>query len=186
MRQLFADTQRPSGGGELRIRDFGAFTWTPRGCQNWSPTRPSNPGPSTAPKKNKGFPGSKGLQSGTPGPGFEGLRGSEKANWNGQAMHGVARHPVLPCLQFGNEHFDNNIPVIVWRWGAAPMAPRARPSRIIIFAPCDCVNSCGTPALQNEGIGKNLPEGPPRNCPVPPRSPQLQMPTRTVSMRVLS
>ena len=30
--------------GEMRIREFGAFTWTPSGCQNWSPTLPSNPG----------------------------------------------------------------------------------------------------------------------------------------------
>ena len=60
----------------MRIRDFEAFTWAPGGCQTWSPTRPANPGlkSSTPPKKNKGFPGSGGLESGPPGPDFEGFR----------------------------------------------------------------------------------------------------------------
>ncbi len=60
----------------MRIREFGAFTWTPTGFQNWSPTRPSNPGlkSSTPLRENEGFHGSGGLGSGPPGPGFEGFR----------------------------------------------------------------------------------------------------------------
>ncbi len=60
----------------MRIREFGAFTWTPSGCQTWSPTRPSNPGlKSPNPlRENEGFPGSRGLESGPPGPDFEGFR----------------------------------------------------------------------------------------------------------------
>ena len=60
----------------MGIREFGAFTWTPSGCQNWSPTRPSNPGlkSSTPLRENEGFHGSGGLESGPPGPGFEGFR----------------------------------------------------------------------------------------------------------------
>ncbi len=62
------------GGNENR--EFGAFTWTPSGCQNWSPTRPSNPGlkSSTPLMENEGFPGPGGLESGPPGPDFEGFR----------------------------------------------------------------------------------------------------------------
>ncbi len=43
----------------MRIREFGA---TPSGCQNWSPTRPSNPGEksSTALKERKVSPGPEG------------------------------------------------------------------------------------------------------------------------------
>jgi hypothetical protein len=57
----------------MRIREFGAFTWTPRGCQHWSPTRPSNPGlkSSTPLKENEGVPGSRGLESGPLGSDFE-------------------------------------------------------------------------------------------------------------------
>ena len=64
------------GGGEIRIREFGAFTWTPQGCQNWSPTRPSNPGlkSSTLLKENGGFHGPGGLDSGPPRPVFDGFR----------------------------------------------------------------------------------------------------------------
>ena len=60
----------------MRIREFEAFTWTPSGSQNWSPTRPSNPGlkSSTPPKENEGFLGPGGLESGPPGPDFEGFR----------------------------------------------------------------------------------------------------------------
>ncbi len=60
----------------MRIRKFGAFTWTPKVCQNWSPTRPSNPGlkSSTTPMENKGFPGYGRLESGPPGSDFEGFR----------------------------------------------------------------------------------------------------------------
>ncbi len=66
----------PLEGRKMRIREFGAFTWTPYGCQNWSPTRPSNPGlkSSTPLRENEGFLGSGGLESGPPGPGFEGFR----------------------------------------------------------------------------------------------------------------
>ena len=60
----------------MRIREFGAFTWTPKGCQNWSPTRPSNPGlkSSTPLRENEGFHGSGGLEFGPPGPDFDGFR----------------------------------------------------------------------------------------------------------------
>ncbi len=63
-------------GGEMRIREFGAFTWTPTRCKNWSPTRPSNPGrkSSTPLTENEGFPGPGGLESCLPGPDFEGFR----------------------------------------------------------------------------------------------------------------
>ncbi len=65
----------PLEGGHEN-REFGAFTWTPSGCQNWSPTRPSNPGlkSSALQRKNAGSPGSGGLESGPPGPDFEGFR----------------------------------------------------------------------------------------------------------------
>jgi hypothetical protein len=60
----------------MRIHEFGAFTWAPYGCQTWSPTQPSNPGlkSSALHRKNEGFPGSGGLESGPPGPDFEGFR----------------------------------------------------------------------------------------------------------------
>ncbi len=60
----------------MRIHEFGAFNWTPYGCQNWSPTRPSNPGlkSSTPLRESEGFDGSGGLESGPPGPDFEGIR----------------------------------------------------------------------------------------------------------------
>ncbi len=55
------------------MRNCGAFTWTPWGCQNWSPTRPSNPvlRSSTSQRTSEGFPRSGGLTSGPPGPGVE-------------------------------------------------------------------------------------------------------------------
>ncbi len=64
----------------MRIREFGAFTLTPSGSQNWSPTRPSNPGlkSSTPLGENEGFPGSGGLESGPPGLDFEGFRAKAK------------------------------------------------------------------------------------------------------------
>ena len=55
---------------------IGAQTAPTLRVANRSPTRPSNPGlkSSALQRKNEGFPGSGGLESGPPGPDFEGFR----------------------------------------------------------------------------------------------------------------